>query len=267
MMDNFKMFKEFKNFLWLLKLGAVVNLYFLGRTVFSPLDFADAHVVIPAQILFAVSAYRCLFPVRYKDNVVFHDSVFSSIFVTRMLATFSEVALITQLSYLLRVLNLNDVVWVDVFSWWMVVQVVISQFFVWGTILTGRLKLFFYEELGWGFIYALNTIASAYLYATVDSFGGRELLLLNLIFGAVYLPWQFFHLRALWLDARKQGGDQGPQAKVTGQMLLEGLTRSIRVKNPTSEAKAWGGVMGVIWMAAYWAVLIPVWVYLIARGV
>ena len=45
----------------------------------------------------------------------------------------------------------------------MVVQVVISQGFVWGAILTERLALYFYEELGWAIIFAANTIASAYL--------------------------------------------------------------------------------------------------------
>ncbi|MBC8333680.1 MAG: hypothetical protein ISR59_07455 [Anaerolineales bacterium] len=64
--------KDLKNYLWLLKLGALVNLYFLGRTFVPPLASVDAHVLIPAQIFFAVSAFRCLFPVRYKDNIVFH---------------------------------------------------------------------------------------------------------------------------------------------------------------------------------------------------
>ncbi len=65
----------------LLKLGAIVNLYFLAMTLGS--GAADPYVVLPALILFAVSAYRCLYPVRYEHDVVFHASLFLyvSIFV------------------------------------------------------------------------------------------------------------------------------------------------------------------------------------------
>jgi hypothetical protein len=262
------MIKDLKIFLWILKLGALVNLYFLGQTLVPPLGSADAHVVIPAQILFAVSTYRCLFPVRYKDNIVFHDSPLSSVFLTRSLATFSEVALIYQLAYVLRLLNVPHAGWVDALSWWMVVQVVISQIFVWGAILTERLKLYYYEELGWFFIYAANTIASAYLSIQVDNFGGRELLLqLNLVFGAVYLPWQLIHLRALRLNAQRQKSEEGLRTNVTQRTLVRGLYQSIRVKNQTSDSQAWGGLIGVIWMTSYWASLIPMWVYQIVRGV
>jgi hypothetical protein len=73
----------FARLLWLLKLGAPINLYFLAST-FAPSPARDAHILIPARIFFAVSAYRCLFPVRYEHNVVFHDTPFSSIFVTRL---------------------------------------------------------------------------------------------------------------------------------------------------------------------------------------
>ena len=50
--------------------------------------------LIPAQILFFVSAYRCLFPVGYVKNIVLHDTIFSSIFLTRLLATFVEITYI-----------------------------------------------------------------------------------------------------------------------------------------------------------------------------
>lgn len=262
------MLKDLKIFLWLLKLGALVNLYFLAQTFLPPLVSVDAHIMIPARILFAVSAFRCLFPVRYKDNTVFHDSPLSSIFLTRLFATFSEVALIYQLAYVLRLLNVAQTGWVDVLSWLMVVQVVISQCFVWSAILTGRPQFYFYEELGWAFMYGANTIASAYLYVTVDNLAGRELLLqLNLLFGAVYLPWQFFHLRAILLNARKAGSQEEVGKGVTWNTLKSGLQQAIRQKNPTSLSQAWGGLIGVTWMAAYWATLIPMWVYQIVRGV
>lgn len=255
------MFGDFTIVLWLLKLGALINLYFLANTCALPSGTTDAHIVIPAQILFAVSAFRCLFPVRYKDNVVFHDSRVSSIFLTRLLATFAEVALIYLFAHVIRLLNVDDVGWVNALSWLMLLQVVISQGFVWGAILSGRLILYYYEELGWGIIFAANTIASAYLYATVETLGGREVLIqLSLLYGLVYLPWQFIHVRVLRSDARKGGETAEPSTAVTSKRLAQGLAESIHVRNRTSDAEAWGGLVGLIWMVGYWATLIPMWV-------
>ncbi len=188
------MLENYTVFLWLLKLGALANIYFLINVRGLTAGVTHVPLILPAQILFAISAYRCLFPVRYEDNVVFHDSVLSSVFVTRLLATFSEVAYIYLFSHVLRLLKVRQVGWVVVLSWLMVLQVVISQVFVWVAILTEQFQFYYYEELGWALIFAANTTASAYLYLTVGTFGGRDvLLLLSVLFGAVYLPWQIIH--------------------------------------------------------------------------
>lgn len=251
------MLADFKTSLWLLKLGALVNLYFLVSTLAPPASAASAHILVPAQIFFAVSAFRCLFPVGYKHNVVFHDSPLSSIFLTRLLATFSEVAYIYQLSHVIRLLNADQVGWIDALSWVMVVQVVVSQCFVWSAILTGRLVLYFFEELGWAIIFVANTTASAYLYLTLDTFGGREVLVhLSLLFGSVYLPWQVVHLRLQLSDAKR-----GAQAGNPVTPVAEGLARSLRERNPTTAAEAWGGLVGLSWMTGYWATLTPMWIH------
>jgi hypothetical protein len=256
------MLNDFSFFLWLLKLGAVANLYFLASSLTLGAGVSDPHLVIPAQILFAVSGYRCLFPNRYKDNVVLHDSVWSSTGVTRVLATFAEVAWIYQFSYVIRLLNLEGIAWVDALSWGMVFEVLISQGFVWGAISTGRLSLYFYEELGWAVIFAANTIASAYLTLTTEPPRGLEILLqLNLLFGLVYLPWQCIHLRALRAEARN--GDVGsvPKLPVTRQLVARCLHRSLHERNRATDPAAWGGLVGLTWMTAYWATLIPLWVH------
>ncbi len=243
--------------LWLLKLGALVNLYFIASLL--SLATPDPQVVVPGLILLVVSAFRCLFPNRYLDNVVFHDSPLSSIFLTRLLATCSEVAYIYQFSYVIRVLNVEQVGWVDGLSWVMVVQVVISQGFVWSAILTKRLGLYFYEELGWLIIFVANTTASAFLYAVIDTHSeGLILLQLNLLFGTGYLPWQLFHLRSLRAEARAGTGAGTPVG------WREGLRDSIRQRNRSTDARAWGGVIGLTWMVAYWASLIPLWVHYVA---
>jgi hypothetical protein len=256
------MFRDFTVVLWLLKLGGLINLYFLVNTLLLASPDADSYITLPAQILFAVSAYRCLFPVRYEYNVVFHDSIFSSIFVTRLFATLSEIAYIFLFSRVLRLLDINHVEWVIALSWLMVAQVVVSQGFVWAAILTEQLELYCYEELGWALIFVANTITSAYLYLTVGALGGKEVLLqLNLLFGVVYLPWQVIHLTTLRANATRNRGKTGAGSP----SILTGLKRAVRVKNRRTDSDSWGGLVGLTWMTGYWATLIPMWVYYIVR--
>jgi hypothetical protein len=256
----------YKVSLWLLKLGSIINLYFFGQTLIPPLECVNNHLLIPAQILFIVSAYRCFFPVNYGTNAVLHDSFLSSIFLTRLLATFVEVLYIYQFSYLIRLFNAGQIPLADLLSWLMVIQVIISQYFVWGAILTQKQILYFYEEMGWGIIFILYTIASAMLYCKLDNLGGRELLLqLNLLFGILYLPWQCIHLKSICLRIKDEKVNENLHKSITWNLLKQGLYRSILVKNHTVKPKDWGGVVGMTWMFAYWATLIPAWLFLIIR--
>jgi hypothetical protein len=260
------MTRDYSIFLWLMKLGTLVNIYFIVNTLLLA-SGADLYVVLPAQILFLVSAYRCLFPVRYEHNVVFHDSLFSSIFLTRLFATLSEIAYIFLFSHVLRVLNVNEVGWIDILSWLMVAQVVVSQCFVWTAILTEKFEFYFYEELGWGFIFAANTLASVYLYLSAGTRGSREvLLILNLLFGILYLPWQSIHLTSLRAEARKNRTKVRADLQSPGTILMNGLRRAVHVKNRRADAESWGGVIGLTWMTAYWATLIPMWTYYIVTA-
>lgn len=248
---------DFTVFLWLLKLGAAANLYFLLKTTQALASGLDAWLAVPAQIFFAVSAYRCLFPVRYETSAVFHHSVFSSIFTTRLFATASEIVYIYAFSRALRLLNVGDVAWVSTLSWSMVVFATTSQVFVWTAVLTGQFRYYFYEELGWLLIFIANTAASAYLYATTDAHGSRELLLqLSLVFGIAYLPWQYVHLAVL-----RANGESGAMPVAGG--IGRGLKRAIELKNRKTDAVSWGGIVGLIWMIGYWATLIPIWLFYI----
>ena len=226
-------------FLWLLKLGTFVNLYFLLRTTSALAAGMDGWLAVPAQIFFAVSAWRCLFPVRYETSAVFHRSVFSSIFLTRLFATASEIVYIYAFSRALRLLNVGGVDWVGSLSWSMVVFACTSQVFVWTAILTGQFRYYFYEELGWLLIFIANTAASAYLLATTAPHGGREaLLLLSLVFGAAYLPWQYVHLRILRANGEARAMPVAPG-------LAQGLRRAIELKNRRTDAESWGGIVGL----------------------
>ena len=258
----------YRYLLYLLKLGTILNLYFLFKTLTPPLLFVDLHIRIPAQVFFTVSAFRCFFPVNYVTSTVLHNSFLSSIFLTRLFATFSEVAYIYLFSYLIRLFNAGQIPLIDVLSWLMVVQVAISQYFVWCAILTERQKLYFYEEVGWGVIFVIYTAVSAILYGTSGSLGSWKLLLeLNILFGALYLPWQFFHLKALQLRAKHQKINKDMHANISWSMLKKGLNQSIQIKNLTTQPEAWGGTLGMTWMIGFFAALIPVWIYLILRTV
>ena len=252
--------RDLTTFLWLLKLGALVNLYFLTHTLVPPGSQADPHLLVPAQIFFAVSGFRCLFPNQFKGNVVFHDTPLSSIFLTRLLATFAEVGFVYLLSQVLRTVNVGRLGWVDALSWLLVAQVVLSQCFVWGAILTGRLGLYFWEELGWAILVAANAVASAALWSTRKTLGDAGIFLpINLVFAVVYLSWQIPNLRLQVADARRAGETLRPATHVSWKGLREGLRRSIHERNRTTEASAWGGFVGVTWMAGYFAILLPMW--------
>lgn len=248
-----------------LKLGAPINLYFLASTLLSPPEGADPALLRSAQILFAVSAYRCLFPCRYKDNIVLHDSLLSSIFLTRLLATFAEIAFIFQFSTLLRRLNTSGIEWVDWLAWAMMLQVVLSQIFVWWAILSRRLVFYFYEEIGWFLMFLANTVASASLLANGEpSPAAAGLLQLNLLFGAFYLPWQILHLRSLRLDATSHQENDMVHGLPSTAVVAQAWKEAVFQRRVRQDADAWGGWIGLVWMVCYWATLIPLWAYHIA---
>jgi hypothetical protein len=151
---------------------------------------------------------------------------------------------------------------VDALSWLMVVQVVISQCFVWGAILTGRFALYFWEELGWAILIAANAIASLGLWPSRAALGDAAILLhINLVFGVVYLAWQVANLRLQIADARRAGETLWPTTRVSSSQLADGLRRSLHERHPTTDAAAWGGVVVLLWMAGYFATLLPLWAH------
>ena len=89
------------------------------------------------------------------------------------------------------------------------------------------------------------------------------LLQINLIFGVLYLPWQYLRLRNLLSSALQGEINPRLQTTLSRNTLMKGLQKSIQLKNKTSNSQAWGGLFGIIWMTSYWATLLPAWVYLI----
>ena len=44
------------------------------------------------------------------------------------------------------------------------------------------------------------------------------------------------------------------------------LRRALHERNATTEPSGWGGPVGLTWMAAYWATLIPLWVFVVVQA-
>ena len=252
-----------KSFFMLLKIGGILNLFFFSKTLNPSLKNLDVHFLIPAQIFFIVSAFRCFYPVHYTTNTALHNSYFSSVFLTRLLATFSEIAYIYQFSHLIRFLNINHVPIIDLLSWLMVIQVIISQFYVWQAILTKIQKFYFYEEFGWAIIFILNTTSNIILFFITEPLNEHMLLIqLNLVFGFIYLPWQFFHLKSIKSRSKLQQNKKTTSI-MSWKILKTGLIESFQIKIISDESKYWGGMIGLTWMLCYWATMIPIWIYVI----
>jgi len=252
----------YKYLLWILKIGTLINIYFLLQTIISPISNVDSFLLIPAQILFLVSAYRCMFPVNYSSHAVLHDNAFSSVFITRFLVTFVEISYIFMFSHVIRIINNHEILIVDIFSWLMVIQVSISQIFVWCAILTKNENLYFYEEIGWFNIFLLNFVCSVIILLSFIDFNNLEILLyLNLLFGIGYLPWQIFHLKSIKTRINKLKNDSsGNYVRTT---LLGGFKSSLKRRVVSHDPEDWGGIIGFTWMLNYFVTLIPVWVYFI----
>ena len=254
----------YKYCLWGIKLGAILNIYFLLKTYETQIADVDPYLLIPAQILFVVSAYRCLFPNNYSKNIVLHDTILSSIFFTRLLATFVEILYIYMFSYVLRLINADQYPVLDLLSWLMVIQVTISQCFVWGAILLRREHYYYFEELGWFVIFVLNTAISIVLLLYSSSYQEYKILIhLNLIFGVVYLPWQIIHLKSITRRVSKIKISNIIKESISISLIKTNLQKSIFERNKTTEPEAWGGLVTLTWMINYWITLIPVWTYFI----
>jgi hypothetical protein len=81
----------------------------------------------------------------------------------------------------------------------------------------------------------------------------------------VYLSWQVANLRLQIADATRAGETLRPWTRMSWKQLGQGLQRAIHERNPTTDATAWGGVVGLLWMTGYFATLLPIWADQIVR--
>jgi len=153
--------------------------------------------MITAQVFILVCGYRCIFPNRYNDCVVLHDTWFSSIWLTRFLATFSETFWLYQLSCVARDLNQirpdGPLQWIDASAWTMVFLVCFAQCCVWSSFIFETDILMWYEEFNWAVMFILNTAINGWYLLSGDVWGSDPrwtCVWLSLIFAVIYLPFQ-----------------------------------------------------------------------------
>ena len=115
----------YKLLLLFLRVGVFSNLILFFLTLTYVNNDVDPFIMIPTQILLVVSAYRCLFPVNYASKAVILDSIFSSVFITRFVVTVVEIVYIYAFSQVIRIINADQFLIVDIFSWIMVAQVIV----------------------------------------------------------------------------------------------------------------------------------------------
>ena len=147
----------------------------------------------------------------------------------------------------------------------MVIQVTISQFFCWGAILIKYERFYFYEELGWFIIFLFNSICSIILLNSNISSDHNILVILNIIFGILYLPWQVFHLKSILNRIKGNKDIQNQSMKFNVEKMKMEFNNSFHERKVTYEQSDWGGVVGIMWMYGYWILIIPIWVFYIVR--
>jgi len=243
--------------------GAISNAYLLFKlaTISST---ASPHALIPAQILALVSGFRCIFPNRYNDCVVWRDSFLSSIFLTRFMCTISEMVYIYQFSWFLREVSFQAGVICDVINysaWAMVIFCALGQIFCWISIIYRTNGYFWHEEFCWAVLMGINMVISIYLFVSGEvheKVANGEMsestitgLKISLWFSLFYMPFQcLFHVPML--------KDPTPELDTSFKNTVSGLKKAIFYRQKTNETRAWGGVVGALWMVGYFVVM-PCW--------
>ena len=109
----------------------------------------------------------------------------------------------------------------------------------------------FLEEFSWFLMFVINTgINSVFFYHGDQS----NLVILSLVHGVLYLPWQTLHLRFIL------SLDDPPLSlrDVTITRVVRGLKRAVWYRKRSVVREDWGGWIGESWMFCYWVVM-PVW--------
>ena len=126
-----------------------------------------------------------------------------------------------------------------------------------------------YEEFNWAIMFILNTGINLYFFVSGDMQSSNDprwmCVYISLVFGAVYLPFQICgHLPAIDSAERRLKREK-IKLDLSLKQVRKGCLRITNYRNKTRDFKAWGGMVGAIWMIGYW-ILEPFWLLIIAES-
>lgn len=250
--------------------GAFTNAWCLYKTQSLHEDVPNS-ILIPAQVFIAVCGYRCIFPNRYNACVVLHDTMFSSIWITRFLATFSETFWLYQLHCLAMDLNAirpgGPLLWIDALARVIFFLVCFAQCCVWSSFIFETDILMWYEEANWAVMFVLNSAINLWFLVSGDMFSSTDprwsCVWLSLVFGVIYLPWQIGGHLPYINSLERQEQRKKERLDVSLRQVKKGCLRALFHRKPTTLAEDWGGSIGAFWMFGYW-ILEPFWLLYVA---
>ena len=171
---------------------------------------------------------------------------------------------IYQFSWFLREVSaqaglLNS--FIEVLCWAMVVFCFLGQCFCWISIIYRTNGYFWHEEFCWAVLMGINMVLSIYLFlndVVDEKISSGEIsprintgLKISLWFSLFYMPFQcIFHVPML--------KDPTPTLDTSFKNTIFGIKRALFYRQKTNDTKAWGGVVGALWMVGYF-VIMPIW--------
>ena len=76
-------------------------------------------------------------------------------------------------------------------------------------------------------IFSINTILSVFLYLFAEIHNAQVvLLIISIIFGFLYLPWQVIHLRMIKRRVRQMSQSEGSLPEFKSEIFFKGLRES-----------------------------------------
>ena len=201
-----------------------------------------------------------------------HDTFLSSTWLTRVLATFSEVFWLYQLAYINWDLNAlrvgGPLFWIDTASALMVFLCCFAQCCVWSSFIFETDILMWYEEFNWALMFVLNTTVNLTFFFAGDVYGSDprwSCVWISLIFGAIFLPWQIGGHLPYIVAVERRERHKHEKVDFSFKQIKKGCWRSLTFRKPSTSSQDWGEAIGAFWMFGYW-ILEPIWVTFIAAS-
>ena len=90
-----------------------------------------------------------------------------------------------------------------------------------------------------------------------------SLIIISMVFGSLYLPWQVLHLKSITNRINTNPEIKAQEFKMNLSKVKFEFKSSIYDRNVSFDINDWGRVVGMMWMYGYWILFIPVWMFYI----